>query len=467
MRVICDPSWVTDANKPAADIESVLQGSAAQLQQHLGGMSQQIWPGLQIFMYDTALARPAPPSAVLYREVEGERVAFNWPPRETGRIAQAQLAQQLDEAATSNPALAGMSGQDRRDIAEFLRSYSAQTHDERLGYALMQQDVKTSLDGMAAFFNYQAADGSSKTLHALGLKEGSCSHCMKQPIALLADDCASASADQVRRGQLGRLAGGYHELAHLGDLHSGGFEAIQAVRAPQVLDLQSTREGLADSWMTLMMVRNLGGEGRAFVEQMAVMRAHPLGDAAHLTTSTIRATLDWIDKNPQALTTQNPCQLFEVAKTISASTALTAQQAAEIDAFKKQELGSLQMAPLLQERVQALTQPDYVRQLAQQLPDDAPSGVRHYAQDQLWALELKEASAQTLTSLNPLNTPQWQQQEQARAQQCAAELDTAQLAAARAQLEHNRRVAQPLPDVAVDAPKEELALTRSPQRPAF
>lgn len=49
--------------------------------------------------------------------------------------------------------------------------------------------------------------------------------------------------------------------SHLGDMHSGGFEAIQAARAPQVLDLQSTREGLADSWMTLMMVRDLGGEG--------------------------------------------------------------------------------------------------------------------------------------------------------------------------------------------------------------
>lgn len=57
-----------------------------QLQQHLGSMSQQMWPGLQIFMYDTALARPIPPSEVLYREVEGERVAFNWPPRETERV---------------------------------------------------------------------------------------------------------------------------------------------------------------------------------------------------------------------------------------------------------------------------------------------------------------------------------------------------------------------------------------------
>lgn len=98
-------------------------------------------------------------------------------------------------------------------MAKILRSYSAQTHGERLEYRLMQRELQTSLDGMAAFFNYQAADGSSKTLYTLGLKDENCFALYGRPAALLADDCAPASADQVRRGQLGRLAGGYHELA--------------------------------------------------------------------------------------------------------------------------------------------------------------------------------------------------------------------------------------------------------------
>lgn len=258
--------------------------------------------------------------------------------------------------------------------------------------------------------------------------------------------CDKLDPQQVRLQQLTRHFTGYHEMAHAVDEHVGAAHAL--VQSGSILDTtgaQNTRESLADSWATLMVVRDLGSEGEAYARLWATARAHPLTDSDHQTAGAIQASLNWAKANPDKLAGSAPQQLFEQARTLTAGATRTAWELSKIHDHqadlveaKRLDYGVVITAAELvrqPEQIRGRLQQAESKQIFEEPEDRVPAAVVEFDRQMLWAQEGRQQALDDLARLNPLDTPEWREREAGRAEQCVVEVDAQKLVVARDKLE--------------------------------
>ncbi len=431
------------------DIERVVQGSFDDLKQHLETMGQQNWPKLPLYVYDSTPMKEQPAGPIESRVVDGREVSFNWPKGDGGSEARRLRAEvEARKLDARFPGMDSSQSPDTKQTASNLVSFDQDTRStetpmrRRLSEAVFG-DLPVAY-GVGGAFN----DAGGKGVRALtvGLDSSICSHCESTAAQISSRQCDQLDPQQVRLQQLTRYFTGYHEMAHAIDEHGGAAHAL--VQNGGILDTtgaQNTRESLADSWATLMVVRDLGSEGEAYARLWATARVHPLTDSDHQTAGAIQASLDWAKANPDKLVSLTPQQLFEQAKTLTVGATRTAweldkvrdYQADLVDIQNRDYKVTIAAAELARqpEQIRGRLQQSESKQIFEEPGGRVPAAAVEFDRQMLWAQEGRQAALEDLARLNPLDTPEWREREAKRAEQCVVEVDARKLEVARDKLE--------------------------------
>lgn len=433
------------------DIERVVQGSFDDLKQHLETMAGQNWPGLPLHVYDTTLIKEQLAGPVETRVIEGRRVNFNWPEGdwETRRLERVEAeARKLDERFPG-------SDPDRPvSISNTIASLVNADAQIRGSQTRQQQEITATVLGevpsvYGSTMDFPDSSDSGKELRAIavGMDSHSCSHCAATASQIVPLNCDQLDPHQARLQQLARYFTGFHEVAHAADLHTGAAEGlIHQDRILSTADFQNTKESLADSWATLMSIRDLGSEGEAFARLWTNVRTHPLGSSSHQTAGAIQASLDWAKANPDQLASMTPQQLFEQAKTLTVGATRTNW---ELDKINDHQINLISVLDndglkISIKEAELARQPEQIRGRLQQAESKrifeepggrVPAVVVESERQMLHATEGRQQALDDLARLNPLNTPEWRAREAKRAEQCVVEVDAQKLVLARNKLE--------------------------------
>lgn len=460
------------------DIERVVQGSFDDLKQHLETLAGQNWPGLPLHVYDTTLIKEQLAGPVETRVVDGRRVSFNWPEGDSAarRLERVEAeARKLDERFPgSDP---GQPVRISDTMKSFIGSFSgenAQIHHE--------SDDTTSEDippmyARAVYFPDGPDSGKKFRAIAVGMDSHSCSHCAATASQIVPPNCDQLDPHQARLQQLMRYFAGFHEVAHAADRYTGANEGlIHQDRILTAADVQNTRELLADSWATLMSIRDLGSEGEAFTRLWANMRTHPLDSSSHQTAGVLEASRDWAAANPDQLASMTPQQLFEQAKTLTAGATRTSWELDKVDGHKT----SLKNIPgkkgpeISIEEAELARQPGQIRGRLQQAESKqifeepggrVPAVVVEYDRQMLQAAEGRQAALDDLARLNPLDTPEWRKREAERASWCAVDTELQKLAVAREKLQRLQEWEKQRQDPPPEPPSDQEQRPDEPDEP--
>jgi hypothetical protein len=131
---------------------------------------------------------------------------------------------------------------------------------------------------------------------------------------------------------LSSVSTAFHEFGHGLHLQGRSSLGINLESRFSNADFGNKIENVAQSFSTLMMIREFGALGRNHMQRYLDPTDVP-NDGAHFNRGAIRETFTWADKNSQELKTMKPEQVFQQAKKIGESNALTKDQAADIDQF--------------------------------------------------------------------------------------------------------------------------------------
>ena len=434
------------------DIERVVQGSFEDLKQHLETMAQQNWPGLPLHVYDSTLTKYHPPGPVETRMIDGRKVSFNWPQGDWGhgpRLERVEAeARKLDER------FPGADPDQPVRISDTIASFI--NGDAQIRGPRVQQHQKitaTVLGDVPSVYgstmDFPDSSNSGKELRAIavGMDSHPCSHCAATASQIAPPNCDQLDPHQARLQQLARYFVGFHEVAHAVDIHTGAAEElIHKDRILSTADVPNTKESLADSWATLMSIRDLGSEGEAFTRLWANVRTHPLGGSSHQTAGALQASRDWATANPDQLASMTPQQLFEQAKTLTVGATRTNWELDKINDHKTNLTNILGKngSEISIEEAELAHQPGQIRGRLQQAESKqifegprgrVPAVVVEYDRQMLHAAEGRQQALDDLARLNPLNTPEWREREAERAGWCEVDTELQKLTVAREKLQ--------------------------------
>lgn len=431
------------------DIERIVQGSFDDLKQHLETVAQQNWPELPLHVYDTTPIKEQLAGPVETRVIDGREISFNWPEGDGGSEARRLRAEA--EASKIDARFPGTDPSRPPDSKITTSRLVAFDQDIRIPEMSIRHQLSEAMFGglpvaygAAGVFN--DAGRNEVRAFTVGLDSSMCSHCGSTAAQISPLQCDKLDPQQVRLQQLTRHFTGYHEMAHVVDGHVGAAQAL--VQSGSILDTtgaQNTRESLADSWATLMAVRDLGSEGEAYARLWATARVHPITNSDHQTAGAIQASLDWAKTNPDKLASLTPQQLFDQARILTAGTTRTAWELGKIHDHQADLVGaSSNDHEAIITASDLVRQPEQIRGRLQQAESKrifeepggrVPAAVVEFDRQMLWAQEGRQQALDDLARLNPLNTPEWRAREAERAEQCVVEVDAQKLVLARAKLE--------------------------------
>jgi len=156
---------------------------------------------------------------------------------------------------------------------------------------------------------------------------GHCTSCKPQNNLLSCTDMPSASGLE---NQMQRVATGFHEIAHAVAVNGRSMPGLMIENFFKDKHYSNRMESEANSFETLMMVREFGDMGLAFTR----LKQHGAGlDASHATYRAVAATHDWIGQNRDKLQTMSPAELYKIASHIGNEYALTKDEYKLADTF--------------------------------------------------------------------------------------------------------------------------------------
>lgn len=436
-------------------IESVLRGDFDVFKEHLYQVASQSWPGMPVFVYDSSKTNLSVSSLLERIEIDGDSVAINWPRQDTSSYGVEDRALSLARELGERQGLPATfdAGEMARNFISLDMLYRNNSEEGARRVEAMLAPLPVAF-GAAARFNLKAdapAGGAeqgqkiSDDIGTLGVDSDICAHCQAASGAMLPHHCDPADPQQVRLQQLTRLYTGYHELAHVGDGYTGAVSEVlggaeDITRSVQ----QNARESLADSYATLMFVKNLGEEGAAYSRLWASVRSNMLGSADHRTVATLKSTLEWAEAHPEQLAGMSPVEMFSKAKALTVTT--SQRDLEQFDNYRQSLFDpqarhvedDVSHAEVLRSPAQIaarLQQSDEQRLFGSEGRGVLPDNI--VAQERLshWAENGREKALSDLQRLNPLATPDWAAQEAERAAQCRVEVDAAKIKIAREMLD--------------------------------
>lgn len=390
--------------------ERVLQGTFADVQDYLQQLRQQNWPLMRLYTYDmarTALAGELP-IAVPEREARSRAVA---------QEAAAQLPQgffdprfDITEAASQ--------------LRMFNQGKNIYQPSDSLDYRLANawQGELPVTGGVAAAFNargrYTNGEGASN-VYTIGLHAGVCSHCAKATQEILPARCEEVDPDRARMEQFARLATGLHEFAHVADQFRGDT-VYKGYTDPETRpNYGLIKESLADSFTALMLARDYGAEGKAFIQRFAPARTSLDGSDEHFTLPVLRASLQWAQDNAAELAKLTPTQIMDRAAELTFQNAPSWRASQTIMEHKrgvKATAGPYGINWL--EALPQLSSPEASAVRAAVTNDPA---VKLFEESLQWAGQQATLGKATMQAANPLNNPAWRAIEAARVQSCKVE----------------------------------------------
>lgn len=168
---------------------------------------------------------------------------------------------------------------------------------------------------------------------------GRCTSCKPQNDLLTCSHMSSASGLHDR---MERVATGFHEMAHAVSLHGRTIPGLIIENYFGDKHYANRLESEANSFETLMMVREFGDLALSFTK----LRQHAAGtDADHTTHRAMGATYDWIEQNRDKIGAMSPLKLFNVARQIGSEHALTKEEHKLADTFHRHYARSSEYEP--------------------------------------------------------------------------------------------------------------------------